>query len=122
MKKSTKKTPAKKPATRTAAPKAAKSLLETPLVRVEYPEEGEVVRHTEYTVRVGTVPEAVHVDVSIDDGEWLACRESLGLWWYDWSGISVGEHKVAARIHKDGGEIVVSAPRRFIAQFDAVAA
>lgn len=120
MKKTAKKTPAKKDAW-IPAPKAATPVLETPLVQVEYPEEGEVLTHADYTIRVGTVPEAIHVEVSIDDGDWQPCRESLGLWWYDWTGVPPGEHKAAARIHKDGGEIVVSAPRRFSARREATA-
>lgn len=82
-------------------------------VWVEYPCDGEVVIHPTYTLQLRAVPEAANVEVSFDDGEWLSCRESLGLWWYDWARYEPGEHKVVARIRKDGTGIEISEPRRF---------
>lgn len=82
-------------------------------VWIEYPKKDEVVGYPTYSIQVATVPEAINVDVSIDQGEWRPCRESLGLWWYDWSGYEAGEHEVVARIRKDHDLLVRSEPRQF---------
>jgi hypothetical protein len=85
-----------------------------PDVWIEYPQPGEVVRRPHYTLQVCASSEAVGVDVSIDGGDWRPCRESMGLWWYDWTGFSPGQHHAFARIALDDGRLEVSQPRRFI--------
>lgn len=89
---------------------------ESETVRVEYPREGETLAHPSYTFQIGTVPEALRVEVSIDGGEWRPCRESLGLWWYDWEGYASGSHEAVARIEKDKEGILISSRRRFSVQ------
>lgn len=84
-----------------------------PAVRVEYPKEGEALAGPCYTFRIGAIPEADNVEVSIDQGEWKPCREALGLWWYDWAGYSKGEHTLAARSRKGDGLSATSNLRRF---------
>lgn len=84
-----------------------------PAVRVECPSEGAVIAGPSYTLQVAAMPGAHGVEVSIDQGDWMACREALGLWWYDWSGFDLGDHEVAARTQMGAGLSNVSAPRRF---------
>lgn len=83
---------------------------------VDYPQQDEIVRCPEYTVRVGAPNEQTSVDVSIDGGPWRACRPSHGYWWHDWSGYGRGEHELIARARCSDG-LRVSPPRRFKAEF-----
>jgi hypothetical protein len=85
-----------------------------PAVRVEYPCQGELIAQPSYTLRISVAleqPDAV--EVSIDHGAWLPCREGLGLWWYDWSGYAKGGHEIMARTYTAGGVYAVSVPCRF---------
>ncbi len=83
-------------------------------VRVDYPQDAEVVLFPYYTYRISVAtPETAKVEVSINGGDWLACRESLGLWWFDWQGYKPGAHVVTARAEKKNGKFAISAPRRF---------
>lgn len=88
-----------------------------PAVRVEYPCQGETIAPPSYTLRISTASRPVDaVEVSIDHGAWLACREGLGLWWYDWSGFPEGEHELTARVRTADGIYAASAPCRFTAR------
>ncbi|MBI5242504.1 MAG: hypothetical protein HY922_02325 [Elusimicrobia bacterium] len=82
-------------------------------VSIEYPSEGEVVHYHAYTFQVKVVEGALHVRISVDGGPWHPCRESMGLWWYDWCGYASGEHKAMARIEKRGEIVIHSDLRRF---------
>lgn len=84
-----------------------------PAVRVEYPQEGEVLARPCYTFRIGTIPEANNVEVSIEHGDWKPCRESLGLWWYDWADYTKGEHTLVARSRISDGVSSTSTLRHF---------
>lgn len=85
-----------------------------PAVRVEYPREGETLTHSTYTFQIGALPEAHDVEVAIDNEDWKPCRESLGLWWYDWADYTTGEHVLVARSRSNGNDTAAtSAPRRF---------
>ena len=84
-----------------------------PAVLVEYPQEGEALGRPCYTFRVGTITEATAVEVSIDQGDWLACREAVGMWWFDWAGYEPGEHVAEARSRLADGVMASSNPRRF---------
>ena len=86
-----------------------------PAVRVEYPGEDEVISRKSYTFHVAASPGTVGVEVSIDRGAWMSCREALGLWWYDASALEKGEHELAARARMSDGAAADSAPRRFFA-------
>lgn len=91
----------------------ARAVQSRPAVVVEFPVEGEVISTPSYTIHVSVAPGTGGVEVSIDKGEWLPCREALGLWWYDWSGFDDGEHELSARTHMGEGIAVNSAPRLF---------
>lgn len=84
-----------------------------PAVRVECPREGDVVAQPCYSFHIAVAPGAVGVEISIDQGEWMACREALGIWWYDWSGFSKGEHEVVARTRELASIPSWSSPRLF---------
>ena len=84
-----------------------------PAARVEYPSEGEVIARKSYAFHIAASPGAVGVEVSINEGGWLSCREALGLWWYDWSASEKGEHRLVARTRMGDGMTADSAPRRF---------
>lgn len=82
-------------------------------VSVECPRKGEVVARPEYSFHVSAAAGVTGVEISIDQGDWLTCRESLGLWWYDWSHFAEGEHEVVARARIADGISVSSTPRSF---------
>ena len=91
----------------------AKAVQRRPAVRVEYPGEGVMIAQPSYTFHIAASPGAVGVEVSIDEGDWISCREALGLWWHDWSGFEKGDHELVARARMGDGATTDSAPRRF---------
>ena len=93
----------------------AKTVLTKPEVTVDFPQKNEAVTSPCYTIRI-TAKEATRVEVSIDDSPWQPCRCSVGHWWHDWSGYMPGSHQIQARGYSDGGRVVTSLPRRFIAR------
>jgi hypothetical protein len=100
-----------KTATKTAA-KTATPAEDRP--QVEYPQKDETVVSSEYTFRIAAPTGAEGVDVSIDQGPWIACRNEVGHFWYDWSGYDDGVHEVIARVRGGEGRWVVSAPNEFL--------
>lgn len=88
--------------------------VQTSFVSVDYPQEKEVVTSFEYTFRIGAGPDVSRVEVSIDGGQWQPCRESVGFWWYDWSGYAAkAARQLSARATTQDGRIVESQTRRF---------
>ena len=85
-----------------------------PAMRVECPGEGEAISRPYYTLQI-TAMLGGGVDVSIDQGDWLPCREALGFWWFDWSGFDAGPHELTVRTRVGEGLALVSGPRRFTA-------
>ena len=90
------------------------SVQSRPAVRVEFPGEGEAIARPSYTFQIAATPGVNGVEVSIDHGDWMPCREALGLWWYDWSGFGMGEHELTARSRMGNGLSTSSAPRLFL--------
>jgi hypothetical protein len=82
-------------------------------VTVDFPQEKEVVTSPEYTLRLGASLDAAQVEVSIDGSDWKACRESVGFWWFDWSGYSKIAHKISGRVTTKDGRVVYGDPRSF---------
>lgn len=72
---------------------------ETEFVAIDYPADREIIMQGSYSVRVRS-SESYIPEVSIDGGSWKQCRPSVGFWWYDWDGFSVGTHMIEARIRK----------------------
>jgi hypothetical protein len=95
---------------RSLNPRAVQS---RPAVRVECPHEGDVIDGPSYTFHIAAMPGAEGVEVSIDQGEWLPCREALGIWWYDWTGFAPGAHELTARTRSGDGISAASNLRRF---------
>ena len=90
-----------------SAAKAAKTSLS-----IDYPLEGEILTSSVYTIRL-TALAPVSVEVSLDGDEWLACRESVGHWWHDWSGFQAGVHTLVARMKDKKGKTVKAKARQF---------
>ena len=72
-------------------------------ITIDYPLEGEIITSSCYALRI-TTKSSSGVEVSIDGKEWLPCRESVGFWWFDWSGYNAGPHNVVARILLPSGK------------------
>lgn len=83
---------------------------------VDFPLQDETVLSSHYTFRLSAPEKADSVDVSIDQGPWLACRKAEGFWWFDWSGFGDGAHELIARTPGKGGRFSMSAPVGFKAQ------
>ena len=84
-----------------------------PAVRVEWPGEGHVISQLGYTFNIEAEPGAQAVEVSINTGDWLPCRQALGLWWFDWTGYAKGDYELVVRCRTDQGPSTFSALRRF---------
>mgnify|MGYP001560093335 CR=1 FL=1 len=80
---------------------------------IEYPRADETVVSSQYTLRISAPSSVDGVDVSIDQGQWLSCRNEVGYWWYDWSGYEDGEHEVIARVRGKAGRWRMSDPHEF---------
>jgi hypothetical protein len=81
---------------------------------IEYPQDGETIVSREYTLRIAGPASGESMDISIDQGPWLACRKGAGSWWYDWSGYADGDHEIIARTRGANGRWRMSAPRELI--------
>jgi hypothetical protein len=66
-------------------------------VTVDYPQKGEQITGSRYSIRISAAQGLRDVEVSIDKGAWLSCRQTDGYWWFDWSAFSTGNHSIAAR-------------------------
>lgn len=93
--------------------------LAAPRVRIAFPGDGETISHPSYSFRIETSAKAAGVDICIDQGDWEPCRESLGLWWYDWNGYDSGEHEAVARLRGPEGRLEISDVRVFMVELDA---
>jgi len=93
--------------------KLTKKLMPASKVTVDYPQQNEKINSPRYTIRVGTQGGAKNAEVSINQGPWMACRQAVGFWWYDWSGYKEGEQEVTARAKTQDGKTLVSATREF---------
>lgn len=81
---------------------------------LDYPRKNEKITSKHYTFRISVPGPAKNVEVSINQGPWQACRNSVGYWWYDWSQYSPGEHKAVIRAHAPNGEKIVSKPHEIV--------
>jgi hypothetical protein len=79
-------------------------------ILIDYPMEGEQVHEGSYAIRISTEPNA-EVEISINNGEWQPCRESLGYWWFDWQPLVGARCKLVARSRVGKGRWKKSAPR-----------
>lgn len=86
-------------------------------VKVDFPQTGEVVTSPSYAIRIG-IPDAVKVELAINNGSWQPCRFSVGYWWYDWSGYLPGKHQLATQTHTKDGRTLTSRPRQVTVKLD----
>ena len=93
----------------------ARAIQSRPAVRVECPGAGDVIARPSYTIKVAATSGVAGVDVSIDQGDWMPCREALGFWWFDWNGFDKGEHELSARSRMGDGLTANAVPRLFSA-------
>jgi len=80
---------------------------------VDYPLQGETITSRQYTYRIAAPETAESVDISINQGPWLACRNAAGYWWYDWAGYCNGKYEVIARIPGKNGRWTMTLPNEF---------
>lgn len=109
----------RKPAVKTthrpaAANRPAKKTHKKAAVKVEFPQENEVVARPSYTVRIAAPLELERVEMSVNGAEWVPCREAMGLWWYDWSNFEPGLHRLVARVVDENGEILEEVERQVV--------
>ena len=71
-------------------------------VVIDHPKSGETLTHSYYAVRVGA--SWGQPEISIDGSNWKACRHAAGYFWFDWSPIPPGQHKLTARIKAADGK------------------
>lgn len=83
-----------------------------PIIRIDYPKEGEEITSPQYTFRIGVSAAVEGVEIAINDKPGRNCRESCGYWWYDWSGYKTGEYQVVARVRAKGGKEIVLRPQQ----------
>jgi hypothetical protein len=91
-------------------PVRKKAAAKTAIV-VDFPVEGQLVLSQDYTFRLTSAEEGA-VELSLDGGPWLACRESVGFWWFDWKP-TPGDHEAVARVKRSTGRFAKSDVRRF---------
>jgi hypothetical protein len=96
-----------------AKPAARKSVAAKPAVKVAYPKPAEKLQPPHYTIQIVAGAAAQRVEVRINDQPWTPCREALGLYWFDWTGLQTGKHTIAARAQHSDGK-VVETPKRTV--------
>lgn len=79
-------------------------------VAVSYPKDGQTIVEPSYTLQIEVAEPASAVALALGEGEWRACREALGLWWYDWDGYDSGTYQVVARMMRPDGSVELSEP------------
>jgi len=77
----------------------------TDYIVIDYPREGELIVPTHYAVRIGASSNG-YVELSVNGGDWVACRNAEGFWWYDWLSFAPGNYKIVARLMGDKGRVL----------------
>ena len=75
-------------------------------VAIDFPKGGEVLNPSHYAVRISA--SRAPVEISIDGSAWKPCRQAAGHFWFDWSKIPSGAHKLAARARTPDGRTIKS--------------
>lgn len=83
------------------------------VVAIDYPRHDETINSNDYTFRIDAMPGVKTVEVSINESEWEACRQSEEAWWYDWSGYGSGDHGITARVLLADGRYLATGHRFF---------
>jgi len=77
-------------------------------VNIDHPSDGETIGRAHYAIRISCSGyPAGGVEISIDDApEYMAARESVGFWWFDWCDIPEGVHTIVARAKEEDGSVI----------------
>ena len=80
---------------------------------LDHPQQGERITAPHYTFRVGTSGDIARVEISINKGPWQPCRNSVGYWWYDWSGYTGGRYQAVVKAQTRADQVFTSEPCKF---------
>lgn len=80
---------------------------------LDHPQQGENITAPHYTFRIGAAGDTARVEISLNDGPWQPCRNSVGYWWYDWSGYAGGRYQAAVRAQTKDNQVFTSEPCKF---------
>ncbi|MDO8716974.1 MAG: hypothetical protein Q7J73_09265 [Dehalococcoidales bacterium] len=80
---------------------------------LDHPQQGEKITAPQYTFRVGTIGDIARVEISLNEGSWRPCRNSVGYWWYDWADYAGGRYQVVARLQAKDGHLFTTEPCKF---------
>ena len=83
-----------------------------PTVYIDHPGEGEKVLTGHYAVRIG-VDRSNCAELSINGGDWVPCRKSVGYFWYDWWPNKSGSYRLVVRAKLQDGSTIKSPVRTF---------
>lgn len=81
-------------------------------IQIDYPREEELVIPGHYAIRITAAPQA-QVEISLNGGEWLGCRNAVGYYWFDWKPSVSGEYTLEARQKVGKGRTKKSETRFF---------
>ena len=80
-------------------------------INIDFPTNNEEIPiGTGYTIRI-SASQCETVQISVNDGDWMECRNASGYWWFDWDEIEPGRYKIYARMKKTDGTEAVSKRR-----------
>jgi hypothetical protein len=99
-------------ATATATAVKPEPTAEKATLVLDYPLEGEILTSHSYCIRL-TALQPRSVEICLDGKRWLSCRESVGHWWYDWSGFRSGGYTITARMTDKNGKVSKTKDRQF---------
>ena len=83
---------------------------------IDYPQEGETVTGRDYTFRINAPQDAPAVELSINQGPWLPCRQASGYWWFDCTDMAPEPYQARARMRLHDGTEKLTLLRRFQAR------
>jgi hypothetical protein len=89
----------------------------TTSIEVDFPQEGEAVTSSQYTLRIAAGQNLRGIEVSINGASWQPCRAAGGYWWFDWQGYASGPHVLLARGESETGKKAISHRREFSVKF-----
>jgi hypothetical protein len=82
-------------------------------ITIDHPKESETVGGFHYSVRL-TASACERIELSLDEGPWLHCRNCAGHWWFDLHQLKPGKHAIHVRAHNAGA--IFGGNRTFIAR------
>jgi len=80
---------------------------------LDHPQQGEKITAPRYTFRIGAVGAIERVELSLNEGPWQPCRNSVGYWWYDWADYAAGRYQAVVKAQAKDGQTFTSEPHKF---------